>query len=130
METFPFPAATLGKTIHFCSTWLGLLGRGTKKNKGSVRLGNTDPQLVKRFVEFLKHFYDIQEGKFRFGLQIFSDMSSKEALNFWVNYLGVSAQTVYKSNQDSQLGASERMREKTKHGVLTVYVSNKKLGIC
>jgi len=50
-------------------------GEGTKRNEYAVRLGNTDPALIKKFIEFLENIYSIDRKKLRFGLQIFSDMS-------------------------------------------------------
>src|SRR3989344_7621364 len=41
---------------------LGLYwGEGTKRNKISVRLGNTDPRLIKKFVEFLTKIYQVEK---------------------------------------------------------------------
>lgn len=106
---------------------LGLYwGEGTKKNKLTVRLGNTDPALIKRFLEFLEKAYQVEEHKIRFGLQVFSDMSAQKALHFWCTFLDVSPQKFGKViiTPARSIGT---YREKTKHGVLTVYVSNKKL---
>ncbi len=101
-------------------------GEGNKKNKNTIRLGNTDPRLVKKFVDFMIHFYAISEKKFRFGLQIFSDMDPEKALRFWVAALGVSRTQFGKVVVTPARGVGT-YREKTKYGVLTVYVSNKKL---
>ena len=54
---------------------LGLYwGEGNKANKNSIRLGNTDPKLIKNFIEFLIKFFSIKKSDLKFGLQIFSDM--------------------------------------------------------
>src|SRR3989344_8322513 len=51
---------------------LGLYwGEGNKRNKNSIRLGNTDPRLVAKFIEFLVKIFEIHQHKIRFGLQIF-----------------------------------------------------------
>lgn len=106
---------------------LGLYwGEGNKKNKTSVRLGNTNPRLVKRFIEFLQHTYGARKEKFRFSLQIFSDMNPKEALRFWVNALQVSPQQFGKVIVTPSRGLGT-YREKTQHGVVTVYFSNTRL---
>src|SRR3989344_1703110 len=60
---------------------LGLYwGEGNKRNKNSIRLGNTDPGIIKNFLRFLINIFGIKVEKLRFGLQIFSDMSKKEML--------------------------------------------------
>jgi hypothetical protein len=106
---------------------LGLYwGEGTKRNKTSVRLGNTDPRLIRVFLEFLYTIYGAERQKFRFGLQIFGDMSKKTALSFWRSQLNVSREQFGKVIVTPHRGIGT-YREKTKHGVLTVYFSNKKL---
>lgn len=106
---------------------LGLYwGEGNKKNTHSIRLGNTDPRLVKAFTRFLTEVYAVKKEKFRFGLQIFSDMSPEKALRFWSSYLSVSSKQFGKVIVTPARGVGS-YREKTKYGVLTVYVSNKKL---
>ncbi len=106
---------------------LGLYwGEGNKKNKLSVRLGNTDPDLVRKFIEFLKKTYQVDSSRIRFGLQIFSDMSPRKALIFWSKYLRVPHSQFGKVIVTPARSVGT-YREKTQHGVLTVYFSNKKL---
>lgn len=106
---------------------LGLYwGEGTKKNKHAVRLGNSDPSLVKAFMQFLVHSYNISEKRFRFWLQVFSDMSPEATLTFWTKTLGVSRTQFCKVTVTPSRGLGT-YREKTQYGVLTIYVSNVKL---
>ena len=106
---------------------LGLYwGEGTKSDKHSVRLGNTNPKLIKKFIEFLINRYSIDRKKMRFGLQIFSDMSPSEGLSFWSKELGFPKSQFQKVVVTHARGVGT-YRQKTKHGVLTVYYSNKKL---
>src|SRR3989344_440095 len=82
---------------------LGLYwGEGTKANLNSIRLGNTDPQLIKKFIEFLVHFFSIKKRDFKFGLQLFKP-------------------TITKS------GSIGTYKKKSKYGVITVMYHNKKL---
>lgn len=101
-------------------------GEGNKKNKTTVRLGNTDPFLIRSFITFLIKIYEVKREKFRFGLQIFNDMDPEEVLSFWVKELGFPRSHFGKVIV-TPARAAGTYREKTKHGVLTVYVSNSKL---
>ncbi len=101
-------------------------GEGTKKNKHAVRLGNSDPSLVKAFMQFLMHCYNIPENRFRFWLQVFSDMSPEATLRYWCKALGVSRSQFGKVTITPMRGAGT-YREKTKYGVVAIYVSNMKL---
>ena len=106
---------------------LGLFwGEGNKMNKNSVRLGNTDPGLIKFFLMFLRHCYQIDLEKLRFGLQVFSDVDPKIAKNFWVKELAVS-KSQFQKVVVTQNRAVGTYRHKNKYGVLTIYFSNTKL---
>lgn len=101
-------------------------GEGNKSNKLCLRLGNTDPKLIKKFIEFLVKIYRIQKEKLRFGLQIFSDMPPREALRFWQKELNMP-ETQFQKVIVTPARSLGTYRKKTKHGVLTVYYGNKKL---
>ncbi|MEK7187959.1 MAG: hypothetical protein AAB691_03900 [Patescibacteria group bacterium] len=106
---------------------LGLYwGEGTKADKMSVRLGNTDPNLIKKFIEFLVVIFGIDRLDLRFGLQLFSDMNVEEAMDFWMKSLRISKAQFYKVvvTPSHKIGT---YRKKTLYGVLTVYYHNKKL---
>jgi hypothetical protein len=109
---------------------LGLFwGEGNKKNKTAVRLGNTDPALIKLFVRFLIRLLGIDRSRLRFGLQVFSDMSPRQSLRFWLGTLkefGINERQFFKVTVTPARGVGT-YRVKTKHGVLTVYFSNVKL---
>lgn len=106
---------------------LGLYwGEGTKANKHSVRLGNTDPKLIKKFILFLERCFGVARTDLRFGIQIFSTMSFSEAETFWRKELRVSKKQFMKTVITSARGTGTYGR-KIKHGVLTVYFHNKKM---
>ncbi|MCL9972061.1 MAG: hypothetical protein NBV63_01485 [Candidatus Pacebacteria bacterium] len=101
-------------------------GEGNRKNRTAVRLGNTDPKLIQTFLRFLIEVCGLEKRKIRFGLQVFSDMNPVAVLTFWSKTLGYPKAHFGKVVVTPQRGVGT-YREKTKHGVLTVYVSNKKL---
>jgi len=101
-------------------------GEGNKANKYSIRLGNTDAQLIKAFIKFLTELYGIENDKLKFSLQLFTDIDTKEAMKFWTTQLGVSETQFYKPTVTIS-GSIGTYRKKSKYGVLTVYFHNKKL---
>ena len=109
---------------------LGLYwGEGNKKSKNSIRLGNTDPRIIKTFLRFLINIFRIKKEKLRFGLQIFDDMNKKEMLKFWTNQLkefNMSREQFFKViiTPSRSLGT---YKEKSKFGVMTVHFCNTKL---
>ncbi|MES2014194.1 MAG: hypothetical protein V4437_00045 [Patescibacteria group bacterium] len=116
------------RTAFLYGLGLGLYwGEGTKSNKVSVRLGNTDPELIKKFLEFLTSVYKIDKSKIHFGLQIFSDMSPKKALSFWCQSLKTHPSQFYKKIVITPSRGVGTYTKKIPHGVITVYFNNKKL---
>lgn len=106
---------------------LGLYwGEGTKSDKNAVRLGNTDPSMINAFILFLTRFYGVERSSLRFGLQIFSDISPREALRYWSDKLDVSVSQFYKPTV-TRSGSIGTYRVKSRHGVVTVRFGNTKL---
>lgn len=101
-------------------------GEGTKANKHSIRLGNSDPELLKTFICFLTQLFGVDKGKLRFGLQIFSDISPYASLTYWARELDVSESQFYKIHITPS-GSIGSYRNKSQHGVVTIYYHNKRL---
>jgi hypothetical protein len=106
---------------------LGLYwGEGTKANKTSVRLGNTDPELILSFILFLEKIFTVKRKQLHFSLQIFSDMGEGAALDFWTKKLKISKSQFYKTTITPQRSIGT-YRKKTQYGVLIVYFHNRKM---
>lgn len=101
-------------------------GEGNKANKTSIKLGNTDPDLILYFIKFLKVVYGINENKLRFGLQIFSDINPRTALSFWINKLNVN-ESQFQKPVISKIRGEGTYKIKSRYGVLIVYFNNVKL---
>lgn len=125
----PFSSRTIQANSDTFLFGLGLglyWGEGTKKNLTTVRLGNTDPYLIRTFLIFLRKIYHIDDSKLRFALQIFTDMDQKKEEKFWREFLNIDAKRFYKTI-NTRSGSIGTYRTKSKHGVLTLYFGNKKL---
>ena len=101
-------------------------GEGTKASKHTVRLGNSDPELIISFMNFLIRLFEVKKEDLRFGLQIFSDIDTNTALTYWIQKLDVKHSQFYKVHVTIS-GAIGTYRKKSKYGVVTVYYHNKKL---
>lgn len=102
-------------------------GEGSKKHHGTIRLGNSDPKLIKKFCEFLEVICGVKKGKIRFGLQVFSDMKPGEAKKYWIGFLGVNESQFHPKVVITKARGKGSYREKTKFGVLTLHCANIKL---
>lgn len=126
-DPFDFSVPTNPEKLLLYGIGMGLYwGEGTKSNKYSVRLGNTDPELIVTFVQFLTEICNIRKEKLRFGLQIFSDTTPETALNFWLKRLRVDSEQFYKITV-TRSGSVGTYKNKSEYGVVTVYFNNKKL---
>lgn len=106
---------------------LGLYwGEGTKSDQRSVRLGNSDPKIIKKFMEFLVVICGIQTEKLQFGLQVFDDTDPMATERFWARELGIDLSQFTKTTVTKSRGKGT-YRNKAEHGVLTLKYHNSKL---
>ena len=102
-------------------------GEGDKSpNNTSIRLGNTDPFLLKRFREFLRKIYSVKEEKIQYGLTLFNDSNESDAIAFWKKHLGIKRSQLGKITVIPPQGKGT-YKKKSKCGVLVIIFTNKKL---
>ena len=126
-DPFKFFAPITPEDFRLFGLGVGLYwGEGTKADKNQVRLGNSDPKLILAFMKFLKRFFGIDKNNFKFHLHTFSDIDTKEAMDFWKKELGVGVSQFYKPTV-TRSGKLGTYRKKSRYGVITVHFSNTKL---
>ena len=76
------------------------LGEGTKSMRGSLRLGNSDPGIIKLFLKLLRSCYIIDETKFRGTVLCRADQDIKNLNKFWIKASGISKKQFYKTRID------------------------------
>jgi hypothetical protein len=118
---------TIEKSLLY-GVGIGLFwGEGNKVNKTSLRLGNTDPDLIKTYVKFLIEICGVKESKIRYGLQLFNDSDKDIAIKFWMQKLKVGHSNFMDTISIVNPQGKGTYRKKNKFGVVTVYVNNIKL---
>lgn len=100
-------------------------GEGNKASTSAIRIGNTDPKLLRAFIAFLKTFFGIKKEVLKFHLQIFTDTDINEALDYWTKELGVPKVQFFKPTITVS-GSLGTYRKKSIYGVVTVYFNNTK----
>ena len=101
-------------------------GEGGKTNKIAIKLGNTDSNLIKKFVEFLKVICGVPKEKLRYSLMIFNDSDPNKASEFWTSELNIELKQLGKVTIIPPQGKGT-YKNKSKHGVLIVGCYNSKL---
>jgi len=125
-DPFKFRRPTTASENRLYGLGLGIYwGEGTKSNNHAIRLGNTDPQLLSKFISFLVTFFGIDKSDLRFGLQIFSDIQPRVALDFWSKILKVD-KAQFQRPIITRSGSIGTYRKKSQYGVVTVHYNNKK----
>jgi len=126
-DPFKFIPPKSVEEVRLFGLGLGLYwGEGNKANKSTVRLGNSDPALLNKFIEFLIKFFGIKKKDFKFHLQIFSDIDVEVALKYWEEKLKIQRKQFYKPLV-TKSGSLGTYKNKSKYGVLTIYYGNVKL---
>lgn len=67
-------------------------------NKKDFMLSNTDPNLIKVFINGLREIFRIENNRLRVSIRIYEDMDKEKCLDFWANVVGLpkeSFQNVY-----------------------------------
>ncbi len=101
-------------------------GEGTKADKHSIRIANSDPDFIKLFLKFLEEIYNIDRKKLKFGLHLFNDVDSQESIEYWMRQLNVKEEQFHKP-QIVKVRGEGTYSKKSQFGVLTIYFNNKKL---
>ncbi|KKR03488.1 MAG: hypothetical protein UT31_C0019G0007 [Parcubacteria group bacterium GW2011_GWF2_39_13b] len=101
-------------------------GEGNKANKNTVRLGNSDANLLKIFIKFLNKFFKIKKSDLKFHLHVFTDIKISDAKKYWIKELGIKEKQIYKP-LISKSGSIGMYRRKSKYGVMTLYYGNTKV---
>lgn len=101
-------------------------GEGNKAHQNAVRLGNTDPELLKMYILFLTELCGVKKESLKFDLQIFSDINASSALSFWARELDVKVEQFFKPRVTIS-GSIGTYRKKSRCGVVTIYLGNTKL---
>lgn len=70
-------------------------GEGTKAQNSLVALTNTNPAMIKFFINWLKLF-GVKNKDLKIKLHLYSDMKIKESLDFWAKELNIPICQFYK----------------------------------
>ena len=101
-------------------------GEGNKSSPHTVRVSNTDPQLIRTFREFLIQICNVKISKIQYSLVCFNDINPDAAVEYWSKQLGVSSQKFGKIVQIPKQGKGT-YKKKSQFGVCSITFGNIKL---
>jgi len=76
------------------------LVEGSKNQRGSLMFGNSDPLVIRLFLNLLRRCYDVDENKFRCTLQCKADQNIKRLEKFWSKITDIPLSQFYKARID------------------------------
>jgi transposase-like protein len=82
------------------------------KDRNTIRFTNSDPEMVKLFVTFLRSFFAVDERDIRVTCNLFGDHAERqrEIEDFWLGQVGLSRESLCKSVVNVYSRHSQRKR--------------------
>lgn len=95
------------------------------KGWGTVKFVNSDPDMVKLFLSFLRKICGIWEDRLKLLVHMYPDHDKDALIDFWSGVTQVPRENFYKSF--IHIGKKGTYKKKSLHGTLVVNYSDKKL---
>jgi hypothetical protein len=99
-------------------------GEGTKSGN-SVVFSNSDPQMIKLFLKFLRNICGVDNSRLRILLHLYHDQNEKQLKNFWSKITGISINQFSKSYIHIAKGGN--YKKISEYGTVSLRYSDKEL---
>lgn len=97
----------------FTSVMMLYWGEGDRKTRHAVRIGNTDPRMLRLFVLFLRDICSVPEKKIKAHVLIYKDLDREEMKQFWSKTLRIPLERFTKCT----ILPSRHKKKKSPYGV-------------
>ncbi|MFZ2522993.1 MAG: hypothetical protein WAW92_01255 [Minisyncoccia bacterium] len=102
------------------------LGEGGKTERGTARLSNSDPSVIKIMMRFFREVCGVEESKFRGYIHTFSHADVEKTEKYWSKITGIPRSQFYKTYTKAS-SSSLQKRNKLPYGTIDVSVCDTKL---
>jgi hypothetical protein len=96
-------------------------GEGDKASKNGFRVSNSDPELIKLYLLFLRRICGAELARIRASLILYPDLDQKTCENYWSKKIGLSLDNFTKSIYIK----GRRPTKKLQYGVCTISFSSR-----
>lgn len=117
----------LSKREIFLSGLFLYWGEGLKAGNSQVCLTNTDPTMLKFFLQWLKDCFSVPEEKIRVKLHLYNDMDIKKETLFWIKKLNIKKQQFKNPYIKNSSYAQITYRKNVGHGTCNIIVGDARL---
>jgi hypothetical protein len=112
--------AAIGAMLYWGEGYKG----SVEKPAQTVDFANSDPNMVRMFLVFLRSLYRIDESRLRVLLYCYDNQDVPELISFWSNLTRIPKQQFVKPYVKKN---DVKTRDKMKHGLIHVRYADKKL---
>ena len=99
---------------------------GSKTNRGIVQFTNSDPEMIKLMMTFLRRICEVPDKKFRGQIHSHPHQDYKAAEKYWSSISQISLEQFYKTYRKMNK-ASKQKKDSLPYGTFDIYVCNTKL---
>jgi len=98
--------------------WAEGYNRDTKGKGHEICFSNSDPDMVKLFLRFLREIIYVPEDKLRVNIHIYSNIDEKSAINFWSQVTNIPKERFHITQQISRASKGKRPKNSLPYGTL------------
>lgn len=115
----------LSKESLYLAGLLMYEAEGDKKSRYRISLANTDINLIKFFIKWLKMFFNVQQEELRLQLHLYESMNIKKEEEYWCAGTGLTRGQLYKTQVRKLTKNSFTYSSTNGHGTCQVSYSNR-----
>ncbi|MBL7053534.1 MAG: helix-turn-helix domain-containing protein [Candidatus Portnoybacteria bacterium] len=101
-------------------------GEGSKTQRGSVRIFNSDPKIITLSMIFFRKICEVSEDRFRGRLYIHSHLKKRQAEKFWSDLTKIPLSQFHKTHVKKSI-ASKNKRDTIPLGTFEIYIGDTSL---
>ncbi len=119
----------LGISLYWAEGYkLSAKRQGRELTSHPISLTNSDPQLIKIFIRFLKEICHVDESKMKAELRIYEHLNEKQLLHYWQDVTGIPLANFHKTYYGiSKSSQGKRPFNRLPYGTICIRVYNTRL---
>ncbi len=97
------------------------IGEGSKSIE-SVRIMNSDPEIIKASIKWFKDIFGLKDDNIVISIHLYPDSNKEKCLNFWSSATKISRSRFKKTQVDERKNKSVKKQGKLPHGTAHIRI--------
>ncbi len=111
----------IGTALYWAEGWnRDITGKGH-----GVCFANSNPDMIKLFLRFLREIINVPEDKLRVNIHIYPNIDEKSAIKFWSNVTNIPKERFHITQQISRASKGKRPKNSLPYGTLKLDVTRR-----